>query len=234
MWVHRLLLELRNHSAAWFVTLTYGEHFLPGDGKVSKRHAQLFLKRLRKAVGTQIRYYLVAEYGEVGGRPHYHAILFGGPEDLAQASMWVSEAWGLGFVHVGSVTAASCAYTLGYMMKAKDGFVLMSRKPGLGCGRVLDAVARFYRSSTGRAQLAKSLDVSEVLRTEGQVLPLGRYLRRKIRLAVGLDAGEPPARARARARQAVLEGPVAPGVREQHAAIAKKRLEIESSKRVMR
>lgn len=46
--------------------------------RVSKSHAQRFIKRLRRYFGTNdIKYLLTAEYGKRTHRAHYHAILFG-------------------------------------------------------------------------------------------------------------------------------------------------------------
>jgi hypothetical protein len=81
--------EARFHDQIMYITLTYDnehiEHTNLETGEItpdlSKRDAQLFLKRLRKQIEKtyhkKIRYYLCGEYGGQTGRPHYHAILFG-------------------------------------------------------------------------------------------------------------------------------------------------------------
>lgn len=75
-WSARLLHELSTHEDAVFITLTYSDNY--NDDSLHKRHFQLFIKRLRKALGDRrIRYYACGEYGEQTQRPHYHAIVFG-------------------------------------------------------------------------------------------------------------------------------------------------------------
>lgn len=87
-WADRLMMELQYHDEAWFLTLTYNnEHARPAadvNGEVcdwltlQKKDFQLFMKRLRKAVGgTKLRFYACGEYGTETFRPHYHAIIFG-------------------------------------------------------------------------------------------------------------------------------------------------------------
>lgn len=63
------------HRESIFLTLTLAPEFL-GDGSLHKRQWQLFAKRLRKAVG-RFRFFACGEYGDLKGRPHYHAIIFG-------------------------------------------------------------------------------------------------------------------------------------------------------------
>ena len=66
------------HERSVFLTLTYSDENLPEDLSISKRHLQLFLKRLRKQSGRKgIKYFGTGEYGEYSQRPHYHAIVFG-------------------------------------------------------------------------------------------------------------------------------------------------------------
>lgn len=70
----------------FFCTLTYNNESLPiveTTTGVSIRYADmrdftLMMKRLRKRSGFNrtIRYFVVSELGEKGGRPHFHAILF--------------------------------------------------------------------------------------------------------------------------------------------------------------
>lgn len=90
-WATRCMLELEDHDAAWFVTLTYNDNHLPlsfySDPRsglafpaatLCKRDVQLFFKRLRKAYpNDNIRYYGCGEYGPENFRPHYHFIIYG-------------------------------------------------------------------------------------------------------------------------------------------------------------
>jgi len=137
-WATRLHYEAKLHLESRFVTLTYADAHLRwknGVSQLDRRDVQLFLKRLRKA-GYRIRYYAVGEYGSKTFRPHYHIILFGETNDEA-----IRNAWPNGHVHIGRVTQASIAYTLGYIVNGKGWkmktrrtppFALMSRRPGLG------------------------------------------------------------------------------------------------------
>ena len=64
-----------------FLTLTYDDDHVPDNGSLRKKHAQDFIKRLRRQMEyyndtRKIRYFLCGEYGPQTQRPHYHAILF--------------------------------------------------------------------------------------------------------------------------------------------------------------
>lgn len=118
------------HEKNCFVTLTYNK--LPEHGSLQKRDFQLFMKRLRKKYGSNIRFYAAGEYGPSLGRPHYHACLFG--IDFSDKLPWKSERgnmlytsdtlsdlWGHGFVTIGEVTFETAAYTARYCTKKKKG-----------------------------------------------------------------------------------------------------------------
>lgn len=195
IWQTRLMLEASVSEASSFVTLTYDDDHLPGDGCVDRRDPQLFLKRLRQTVKPRkVRYYLVGEYGDVSLRPHYHLAMFGvGVEDQGV----LERCWGNGFVHIGSLTVQSAGYVLGYMDKAatKKGdprlkglrpeFASMSLRPvGLGGGAV-SALSDAAMGLGGAVSLANSGDVTSVVRQGGKLWPLGRYLRAKLRVALG-------------------------------------------------
>jgi hypothetical protein len=111
--------EEKHSTSAWFITLTYDTKYVPitsnGFMSLAKRDPQLFMKRLRKAhpKGSNLKYYLCGEYGSDTRRPHYHAVIFNADVTL------ISDAWGLGNVHYGSVTQASVGYTLKYMCKPR-------------------------------------------------------------------------------------------------------------------
>lgn len=126
-WSVRLLHESDYWEHSSFVTLTYNEETYPADGELSKRDLQLFIKRLRRRLGS-CKYYACGEYGDQSGRAHYHAILFG-VDSLRDADV-VREAWiparadqarllsgTLGFVYLGSVSYDSCRYVADYVQK---------------------------------------------------------------------------------------------------------------------
>lgn len=121
-WVFRHLCELNRASSAHFVTLTYSDENLPFSGTspcFSKRDVQLFLKRLRKWLSkhypdAKIKYHVAAEYGDTFGRPHYHLLLYGFPNDPDSLDQ-IPISWNLGNVDVGSVTEASIRYVVEYI-----------------------------------------------------------------------------------------------------------------------
>lgn len=74
-YVGRALAEASTSKASMAVTLTYAPRDDLAERIVHPRHFQLFIKLLRRA-GHKIRYIVAAEYGELKGRVHFHAILF--------------------------------------------------------------------------------------------------------------------------------------------------------------
>ena len=77
-WATRMLHELSSYRESAFLTLTYDDDHLPPNGSLDKAALQKFFKRLRKSLGDRkIRYFACGEYGELYGRPHYHAIVYG-------------------------------------------------------------------------------------------------------------------------------------------------------------
>lgn len=120
------------------------------------------MKRLRRSLPYEIRFYMCGEYGENFGRPHYHACIFGHrfndltlyrikDEVRLYTSKTLSRIWGKGHVTVGDVTFKSAAYVARYIMKKITGeqawdhyldtdtgvlkqpeYTCMSLKPGIG------------------------------------------------------------------------------------------------------
>ena len=150
-WANRCMMEMKYHDSAYFVTLTYNDDFIPctaygsidtgeaiGGYSLRKRDFQLFMKRLRKAVGNdKIRYFACGEYGSKTLRPHYHAILFGLKlDDLVvysrpakgdlnysiYTSDFIQKVWSVGGLPIGHVTVGdvsweTCAYVARYVLK---------------------------------------------------------------------------------------------------------------------
>lgn len=140
-WASRCVHELREHHSAIFATLTYEDKYLPADGSLVPAHLRDFLKRLRREVELErpwvfvnppgslyhrkLRFMACGEYGDLRGRPHYHAILFGVSFPDAQRvtsslynSAQLERTWRYGNVNFGEVTRASAAYVAGYTAKS--------------------------------------------------------------------------------------------------------------------
>lgn len=149
-WSVRIMLESTLHVDNCFITLTYRDDCRPE--KADKRAMQLFIKRLRKKFGSDIRFFGCGEYGSIGGNFHMHLILFGcdfpdkqflmttASGEKVYTSVILSLLWPYGFSSIGEVSSASAAYVARYSFKKvsygvrDDSFILMSRKPGIGAG----------------------------------------------------------------------------------------------------
>lgn len=126
-WSLRMAHEADAHDESVFVTLTYNDAALPKDESICKAELQRFFKRLRKGLSPRlIKYYACGEYGDVGLRPHYHAIVFGlsiGEHELGSRSGQtfhclagpLVDAWPLGHVEVGAVCGATIRYVANYI-----------------------------------------------------------------------------------------------------------------------
>lgn len=132
-WAMRCVHEASLHDENCFITLTYDRDHVPVDGSLKVRDFQLFMKRLRKAFpDKRIRFFHCGEYGELNGRPHYHAILFGFNFDDwvfvkksygvdIYTSPTLEKIWQKGFVTVGTVTFESASYVARYITKKVKG-----------------------------------------------------------------------------------------------------------------
>lgn len=218
IWQHRMLLESQLHAENSFLTLTYSDDCLPKDGSLVKSDAQKFIKRLREAyrvfteshslTSNGVRYYLVGEYGDETHRPHYHACLFGiGPElvDL------VTSCWSFGHIYLAEFNKDTAAYVAGYVTKKltkredprlvstdengstvylQPEFSLMSRKPGLGAGAMRNVADALF-TDHGAALIEELGDVPRALMHGTKLMPLDRYLRRKLRDEIGMPQPKP-------------------------------------------
>lgn len=150
--------EASLHDNNCFLTLTYEDAQLPEHGSLRKRDYTLFMKRLRKHTGLdRVRFYMCGEYGEITGRPHYHACIFGydfpdkyywrttGQQHKCYRSETLERLWPHGSSEIGSVTFESAAYVARYIVSKRTGknakeyygerqpeYNNMSRKPGIG------------------------------------------------------------------------------------------------------
>lgn len=185
-----------------FFTLTYAPKWLPPGGNLVPEDLKAFRLRLRYLLGGGFRYYFVGEYGERSFRPHYHGVLFGVMPTLDQLeSAWSVKGELRGGVHLGVFTVDAATYVAGYVTKKwtkadhpdlfgrHPEFSRMSRRPGIGA-RGLQGVVDWLRSSDGEAYLQRERDVPIVVRFNGKIFPLGRYLVERLRLVMGIDVAD--------------------------------------------
>lgn len=169
-WTLRCVQEASLHPSNECLTLTYDDDNLPENNSLQESDVQKFFKRLRrKYPEANLRYYYCGEYGDRGGRPHYHVLLFnfcfpdkvllsGNGDRALYTSEILTEMWGHGHAAIGSVTPESAAYVARYVLKKqakkihiKDGrlpeYTRMSRNPGLGAGWIDRFRSDVYPSS---------------------------------------------------------------------------------------
>lgn len=193
----------------------------------------------------RLRFFLVGEYGNETWRPHYHAILFGyrgcdygdsrlGPGGdrkpcRCASCVILQKSWPLGRVHQGTVESKSCQYVAGYTVKGltRDGdvrlrgrvpeFARMSLRPGIGADamhNVIETIRRFG--------LEGGRDVPAALRIGERILPIGRYLRERLRLGLGVTDED-------KARSALEWQKELQSLREAAAALSNKEVYVEGT-----
>jgi len=211
LWTHRILLESRCHQFSSFVTLTYAGHS-PTGSQLIPRHYVQWLKRLRKSTGGKFRYFVVGEYGDENQRAHFHAALFGYPPcpygnykfcpfSYCKVCRTMEKNWGHGSVAVGELARESAAYIAGYVTKKMTlvddprlqgrhpEFAQMSRKPGIGALAV-PSIVDTLTTDGGCESIRRAGDVPLSLQHGRKSMPLGRYLRSKIRTTLGASSEE--------------------------------------------
>lgn len=215
------MLEAKTHAASAFVTLTYRPEVLPPGGTLVPKHTQDWLKRLRKGSSLPLRFFLVGEYGDQTQRPHYHAAIFGLPGCLLNSPfehlrakcncascLFIRETWKHGRTDNAFLTHESANYIAGYVTKkltSPSDPLLNGRHPefarmsngggkstlgGIGAPAVA-SICDALSSEFGVDSIIASGDVPLALRVGTKSLPLGRYLRSKIRKHLGHDEKTP-------------------------------------------
>lgn len=211
------MLEANLHPRNVFLTLTYSEENLPKTSTalptLDPKDLQLWLKRLRQAINPlKVRYYAIGEYGDETQRPHYHVALFGYPNCSYGNSRYsksrqnccphcdlIRDTWALGQIFAGDLSTNSAQYIAGYVTKkltAKNDprllgrhpeFGRMSLKPGIGAD-FMHEVASTLLSLDG---FEEEPDVPPSLQHGSRKMPLGRYLRSRLRELTGREKNAP-------------------------------------------
>lgn len=197
------------HASSSFLTLTYDDDHLPDGHTLDPDDTKNFLKRFRAAIEPQrVRYFLVGEYGDESQRPHYHAALFGfacagrkqkgfDPRCYCENCEIVRKTWSKGNISLDDLTSASAQYIAGYVLKKMTKwedprlhgrhpeFARMSLRPGIGAD-AMDDVTDALCTVHGMDLLEVSGDAPTSLQHGSRSLPLGRYLRNKLREKIGI------------------------------------------------
>lgn len=196
-WAVRCYHEASLYDRNCFLTLTYNDESLPPDWNVNKVHFQKFVRRARKA-GFVFRYFHCGEYGDLNGRPHYHACIFG--EDFSKdraffrmsngykiyVSPTLTKLWSLGHAYIGSLTLESAAYVARYVMKKARGSNLVPIHVDTDSGEVWERVKEYVTMSLkpgiGQGWLEKYSDEvyrGDFLVIDGKKIPPPRYYDKK-------------------------------------------------------
>lgn len=145
----RLIYECSKYAEGEcaFITLTFDQASLVRFKDSPNKAVRLFLDRCRKHFGESVRHWIVAEYGSLKGRIHYHGILFGLPKNFNTESL--SRLWSYGFVFLGYVDPQKTAgYITKYITKnfkyEKSAPRIISSK-GIGLGYLNEQNIRFHK-----------------------------------------------------------------------------------------
>lgn len=196
----RIMHESKMHDVSCFLTLTYDDQHVPQSYGLEPRELQLFMKRLRKAVPQRLRFYACGEYGDLYGRPHYHAIIFNydppdkkpysKPRDhTLYTSRSLTDLWGKGSVKVGDVTPQSAGYVARYAMKkitgdrAHDHYARVSPIDGQAYNVHPEFARMSNRPGLGLAWLEKfrgDVFPSGFVIVDGRKQPPPRYYKEKL------------------------------------------------------
>lgn len=220
IWAARMQMELATvRGEASFLTLTYSDQCCPAS--LDPAHLRDMFKRLRYHLeGKKVTYYACGEYGRSTWRPHYHVGLFGHWFDAGvykDCSPW-AEIWPFGGVHVTRFNPATALYCAKHLAKGvrpekehkfmHPEFARMSRRPALGARYVEEVLAAYYTSAAGAFELAATLDVpTAILGVDNRSAPLGRFLRRRLRSAIGWEPSVPELAAAVKEVEALREFP---------------------------
>ena len=195
LWTWRMFYEAQSHDDNCFLTLTYSEEHVPAGGRLEPAHTKNFLKRLRSRLAPRrFRYFVVGEYGDESQRPHYHGCLFGvGPLD----GPTIDNCWGMGFSQVAEFNEFTAQYCAGYVVKKLTSrtddrlngrhpeFARMSNRPGLGAD-AMRLVADQLFNGPGYEHFVRTGDVPHHLQIGRKSIPIGRYLRQRLRQEIGM------------------------------------------------
>lgn len=182
----------------FFMTFTYEDSELPvtveGDVTLEKKYFLKWIENVQREIGS-FRYYVVGEYGELYGRPHYHMAVF--PEHHSQVPA-LRVKWRKGFSSAYEINHARARYLANYTAKKltkltderlspgqEPEFRTSSRNPPLG-SEFVKAIIKHYKSGQAAKLVEERGDVERCFRLDGRIYPLSGWPLEKIREALGI------------------------------------------------
>lgn len=163
-----MLYELQRFPNSIFITLTFDNPSLSEFKDNPNRSIRLFLDRVRKKYGKQVRHWIVAEYGSKRGRLHYHGILF----DINIGNDELFSLWKYGNTFVGYANEITAKYIVKYLTKQDTKGIAPPRiisSKGIGDSWL----------STPECQFALKA-YERVLYVGGKPMPIPRYYLNKM------------------------------------------------------
>lgn len=180
-----------------FLTLTYDENNLPQSRSVAFNDFRAFIKKFRRKVSSDVRYYAVTEHGTQNGRLHFHCLLFGVPRsrlypaDLLSKvanpplSNEIAKYWKKGFNCTKVAGGKDFRYVSKYITKdidvcARDddfdNIQCCSKRPSIGSGFFTQQHSAYYNMNIDDLQLSVNY----------YKYSLPRYIREKVLSDVNL------------------------------------------------
>ncbi|WNK13977.1 MAG: replication initiator protein [Microvirus sp.] len=185
-WYVRINYDLRHATSAYFVTLTYDDATITrtpnGYYTVVESDLRNYFKRLRKREkGNQsIKYYACSEYGTVGHRPHYHAIILNVNDERNLHKAWSIDGNYIGNVFVpdtGGVSDASIKYVTGYIGKRIGIPRSIDDDRQKEFSRMSKGIGLSFLNDAGKFHLANEQAHTVI---DGTTFMLPRYLKEKL------------------------------------------------------
>lgn len=134
---------------------------------------RLWLDRMRKYFGKQVRHFIVGEFGDKTHRFHYHGLLFNIPLQLDKDLL--ESLWGCGFAHIGWCKDKTINYIVKYISK-NDNKEVKKDIPRLIVSKGLGSrFADYAKDEPIKTQLKPY-----IVYKQGAKVPLPKYLQDKI------------------------------------------------------
>lgn len=187
-WRDRILFECQKKPAT-FVTLTYDDEHINTNESLEKQEAINFIKRFRENTRRHgrkenFKYYLVGEYGDRFGRPHYHAILMN--ISCFTYADEIEKAWGKGQIKTSPAKTGSIGYVLKYIQKQAH----QEQAEEIYDKQGLERPFAIMSKGIGREYLEKHMDEMSELNGyyyKGKIRPLPQYYKNIMRLGEKKD-----------------------------------------------